>query len=153
MGVDTETVTDRGSSNIVLAVTLFLLLAGIGLSVITWWFWRNTHPDPEALAPLDVMSGRRFRDHGPIEQRRLLDAARPAPIAASDLEPPLIAPDVVENVEAEWVVVEDELDDFSDGEVIDGVSDPEPYVADNEGEPSGPVDRGFAPPIDPLLGR
>jgi hypothetical protein len=155
MGVDTETVTDRGSSNIVLAVTLFLVVAGIGLSVITWWFWRNTHPDPEALAPLDIMSGRKFRDHGPIEQRRLLDAARPDTTTTSDLEPPIVVNDTTENVDDEWVDVDDEDDDFFRGGDLDlDTGRPvEPDVADVEDEFFDLVDRAVPPPIDPLLGR
>lgn len=143
MGVDTQTVSDRGSSNVVLAVTLFLILAGIGLSVVTWWFWRNTHPDPEALAPLDVMSGRAFRDQGPIEQRRLLDAARPSGAIVDDMEPPIemvdepaLAEDFEDLAFSEFDDSDDEFDDNFD----------EPYSAPEE-EP-----RRFVSPIDPLLG-
>lgn len=140
MGVDTETVTDRGSSNVVLAVTLFLIVAGCALSVITWWFWRNTHPDPEALAPLDVMSARSFRDQGPIEQRRLLDSARPTTVDVAEMEPPL---------EVEPVAIDDEPlfeDDFfaesvDDEPVFEGFAVDEPESAPSLG------------PIDPLLGR
>ncbi len=140
MGVDTETVTDRGSSNVVLAVTLFLIVAGCVLSVITWWFWRNTHPDPEALGPLDVMSARSFRDQGPIEQRRLLDSARPSAVAASDMQPPL---------EVESLVLEDEPmfeDVFFDDVPVGSESFDE--ASGDDPEPVRPLG-----PIDPLLGR
>ena len=140
MGVDTETVTDRGSSNVVLAVTLFLIVAGCALSVITWWFWRNTHPDPEALAPLDVMSARSFRDQGPIEQRRLLDSARPTTLAVAEMEPPL---------EVEPAAIDDEPlfeDDFF-AESVDDEPVFEEFAVD---EPEAAPSLG---PIDPLLGR
>lgn len=75
--IDTESVSDSGSSFTVLAVTLVLVALGITLMAVTVWFWRLTRPDPEALAPLSVMSDRGFFRRGPIEQRRALDAARP----------------------------------------------------------------------------
>jgi hypothetical protein len=139
MGVDTETVSDRGSSNVVLAVTIFLILAGIGLSIVTWWFWRNTHPDPEALAPLDVMSARDFRDRGPIEQRRLLDAARPSAVAVDEMEAPIeLTEEPLEPVSFEELVVFEDEDDLVDFDEPMRVPDEEP--------------RRGASPIDPLLG-
>ena len=143
MGVDTQTVSDRGSSNVVLAVTLFLILAGVGLSVVTWWFWRNTHPDPEALAPLDVMSGRAFRDQGPIEQRRLLDAARPSGAVVDDMEPPIEIVDEPAMVDDFEELAFSEFDD-NDDEFDDDDHDSYP---DLEEEP-----RRVVSPIDPLLG-
>lgn len=143
MGVDTQTVSDRGSSNVVLAVTLFLILAGVGLSVVTWWFWRNTHPDPEALAPLDVMSGRAFRDQGPIEQRRLLDEARPSGAVVDDMEPPIEMvdePAMVDDFEDFAISEFDDKDDVFDD------NDHDSYP-DLEEEP-----RRVVSPIDPLLG-
>jgi len=104
--IDTESVSDAGSSNVVLVVTLALIVLGIGLLGITVWFWRATRPDPEALGPLVAMSDRGFATLGPIERRRVLDAARPAQI------PNRVAP-----------VAED------DGSVVDGESGREPDVA------------------------
>ena len=79
-GIDTQRVSDTGSSVTVLTVTILLVVAGIALSVVTIWFWRTTRPDPEALGPLTVMSRRDWRERGPIERRRLLDEARPTQI-------------------------------------------------------------------------
>jgi hypothetical protein len=75
--LDTETISDTGSSTTVLVVTLLLVAFGVGLAVVTAWFWRQTAPDPDALGPLSVMSRRRFVSLGAIEQRRLMDEARP----------------------------------------------------------------------------
>lgn len=146
MGVDTETVTDRGSSNVVLAVTLFLILAGCALSVITWWFWRNTHPDPEALAPLDVMSARSFREQGPIEQRRLLDSARPTATIAAEMDPPL-------EVESEPVDEEPWFEDDFVTEAFDDEVVSDDIFVSEEDEVDQPGTMRPVGPIDPLLGR
>lgn len=82
--LDTETISDTGSSTTVLVVTLVLVAFGVGLSAVTAWFWRQTAPDPDALGPLAVMSRRRFASLGAIEQRRLMDEARPGFVAAAE---------------------------------------------------------------------
>ena len=47
-GVDTNTITDSASTNTVLVVTGLLLAFGVGMAVLTVWYWRSTHPDPES---------------------------------------------------------------------------------------------------------
>ena len=167
--IDTESVSDSGSSNTVLAVTVALILLGVGLLVVTAWFWRSTRPDPEALGPLVAMSDRRFVTLGPIEKRRALDEARPAP------ETNEVAPVVVDDEPADD---EPSVDDFgNDAEPIDElidelevesvavVLDDEPEIdvptvvdePDSEIEPEDEpdaVDHEPTPrprPIDPLL--
>ena len=76
-GVDTNTITDSGSTNTVLLVTALLALAGLVMAGLTVWYWRGTKPDPEALGPLVTMSRRGFATLDPIEQRRQLDRLRP----------------------------------------------------------------------------
>ncbi len=136
--IDTESVSDAGSSNTVLAVTIALIVLGVGLLGLTTWFWQVTRPDPEALGPLVAMSGRRFAALGPIEKRRALDGARPASPATE------IAP-----------VVDDEPvnDDKPVIEFAPVVDDP---VIDHESvdDESAGVDHEPTPavrPIDPLL--
>lgn len=77
LGIDTTTVTDTGSARVVLIVTVFLVLLGAALAVLTFQLWKSTKPDPEALGPLVEMSGRKFYKLDAIEQRQRLDVARP----------------------------------------------------------------------------
>lgn len=65
--LDTTEVTDSGSTRTVLAITVLLLLAAVALAGITFWYWKNTVPDPEALASLADMSESRTR---PWSRRR-----------------------------------------------------------------------------------
>ena len=76
--VETTTVSDSGNTLVVLLVTLFLVLAGVALTVVAVWYWRSTIPDPESLGPLHQMSSRRFTSLEPVEQRRALDSLRPS---------------------------------------------------------------------------
>lgn len=150
-GIETESVSDSGSSNVVLAVTVLLVVAGIALSVVTVWFWRNSRPDPDALGPLLVMSERKFFEVGPIEQRRRLDRARPG----VDPEPSGSADDAVvasandaddrvfEELDDPDLLVE-EFDEFEFDEF-----DEDPVEATDE----PPFEGSPAAPIDPLLGR
>ena len=129
LGLDTTTVSDAGSTRIVVLVTLSLIALGIGLGVLNIWFWRKTKPDPEALGPLVEMSSRKFADLELIEQRHRLDQLRPSLVASSmsellpvveppipiDDEPQEVLPEIVEEVaindidwdDDEWPDVDD----------------------------------------------
>lgn len=115
--IDTESVSDAGSSNVVLAVTVALVVLGSALLVVTAWFWRSTRPDPDALGPLVVMSERRFATLGPIERRRTLDGARPG---SSPEDEPATAGQAVE---VETVIVEMPDDDIEIDDVEDEDTD------------------------------
>lgn len=54
--LDTTKVSDSGSTATVLIITVLLVMAALVLAVITVWYWRNTVPDPEALASLADLS-------------------------------------------------------------------------------------------------
>ena len=96
LGLDTTTVSDAGSTRIVVLVTLSLIALGIGLGVLNIWFWRKTKPDPEALGPLVEMSSRKFAELELIEQRHRLDQLRPSLVASSKIEPlPVMQPPIV----------------------------------------------------------
>lgn len=136
--IDTESVSDSGSSNTVLAVTLALVVLGVALIGVTTWFWRATRPDPEALGPLLVMSDRDFARRGPIEQRRSLDAARPS---ATVVEEPIDEPLVGDG--DEMPAPDDDWDEIGDADEA-SVDAP----AEDIDESSSPGSR----PIDPLLG-
>ena len=146
--IDTESVSDAGSSNVVLAVTVALVVLGSALLIVTAWFWRSTRPDPDALGPLVVMSERRFATLGPIERRRTLDGARPG---SSPEDEPATAGQAVE---VETVIVEmpdddieiddvedEDTDDVEDGDIEDEDDD---VVVEREIEPRPRS-------IDPLL--
>ena len=95
LGLDTTTVSDAGSTRIVVLVTLLLIALGIGLGVLNIWFWRKTKPDPEALGPLVEMSSRKFAELALIEQRHRLDQLRPSLVASSKIEPlPVMQPPI-----------------------------------------------------------
>lgn len=59
-----------------------LVLFGIALAVFTYYYWKSARPEPEALAPLEVMSAKKFATTDPLNQQRLLDEARPEGMAA-----------------------------------------------------------------------
>ena len=118
LGLDTTTVSDAGSTRIVVLVTLSLIALGIGLGVLNIWFWRKTKPDPEALGPLVEMSSRKFAELELIEQRHRLDQLRPSLVASSKIAPlpvmqlPIVLEDKPQEVVTEIVedVVINEID-------------------------------------------
>jgi|GEM_PF-426932 len=146
--IDTESVSDAGSSNTVLAVTIALLVLGVGLLAVTVWFWRVTRPDPDALGPLIAMSDRRFAALGPIEKRRVLDGARPK-------DPPGEVAPVVADAEP---VPDDAHHESLDDNDNDPVVDDEPENVDEwdidesaDGLPELDDVDTTSRPIDPLL--
>ncbi len=167
--IDTESVSDAGSSITVLVVSLALVALGLALLAVTIWFWRLTRPDPDALGPLVVMSDHDFFQRGPIEQRRSLDAARPgamvieAPLDAAvveladavDVEQQVDPDDDNGNDVAEDLADNDVSDDLADGELLEFVE-----VLDVETESQAPDEMvvenstdedARRSPIDPLL--
>lgn len=56
-------------------VALSLIAVGLGLSVLTWWFWSTARPEPVSLAPLEVMGDRRFANASEAEQQVMLESA------------------------------------------------------------------------------
>ena len=144
--IDTESVSDAGSSNVVLAVTVALVVLGSALLVVTAWFWRSTRPDPDALGPLVVMSERRFATLGPIERRRTLDGARPG---SSPDDEPATGGQAVETVIVETPDDDIEIDDIE----IDDVED-EDIVVVEDVDDDVDMEREIEPrprSIDPLL--
>lgn len=182
-GIDTRSVGDTGSSVVVLVVAMALVAAGVALTGITVWFWRSTRPDPEALAPLVVMSSKRWRLGNPIERRQALDVARPGstvdvlePVADESLtDEPLTDDAVTQTPVADEVVANSEIPagirteipaeipveiafapDEPVAQATDGVFDDldeDSDLYDDDPVNSGPIERGGSSPIDPLLGR
>lgn len=76
---------DPGSTRLVYAIVIVLALGGIALAWFAWWLLKTTRPDPELLAPLEAIEGRRWRRLDPAGRRRLLDELRPE--GAEPLDP------------------------------------------------------------------
>ena len=53
-----------------------MIVVGGGLVGVTIWFWNAARPDPEVLAPLEIMGDRNFVMASDAEKVRLLDAVR-----------------------------------------------------------------------------
>jgi hypothetical protein len=68
---------DPDSTRTVLAVIALLVVMGVGLVMLAFWLRRETRPDPELLAPLELMDQRAWRNGDPVWQRRRLDEVRP----------------------------------------------------------------------------
>jgi hypothetical protein len=71
-----SSINDTASTRRIQLMAGGLAVLGIGLIGITVWFWRSTRPEPEALAPLEMMGRRRWRQLDTIEQRHRLDDVR-----------------------------------------------------------------------------
>ena len=121
LGLDTTSVSDAGSTRIVVIVTLLLIGLGIGLGILNIWFWRKTKPDPEALGPLVEMSSRKFAALGLIEQRHRLDQLRPSLVSAPSAEPlPVMQAPIILDEEPQEID-EDVIDDLVIDEEVDQV--------------------------------
>ena len=55
---------------------LAMISIGAGLVAVTVWFWNAARPDPEVLAPLEIMGDRVFVKANEKEKTRLLNAVR-----------------------------------------------------------------------------
>ena len=84
---------------IVTVISAVLILGGIGLFGLTIWFWRTSRPEPEALAPLEIMSERAYLKSKGVDRAFLLNMVRPTSTSedlpgALQHEPVNIAPDI-----------------------------------------------------------
>ena len=59
------------------AISLGMVALGIALFVVTIRFWRSAGEDPEVLAPLEVMSDRRFARADEPARVEILNSVRP----------------------------------------------------------------------------
>ena len=53
-----------------------MIIIGVGLAAVTVWFWNAAQPDPEVLAPLEIMGDREFVKASEKEKARLLNAVK-----------------------------------------------------------------------------
>lgn len=85
---------DPDGTRTVAAIVALLVAIGVALAALAVWIFRSTRPDPELLAPLEVMGERAWRRSDPVWQRRRLDEVRPAgatPLVPSAAPPQLDA--------------------------------------------------------------
>ena len=83
---------DPGSSRLVYAMVIGLVVVGIGLILLAVWILRQTRPDLDVLAPLERMGDGDWKKRDPSTQRRMLDEVRPEgaqPLAAEPPPPPI----------------------------------------------------------------
>lgn len=85
------TIGDPDGTRTVTSIVALLVALGLGLLLLAVWIFRTTRPDPELLAPLEVMGERAWRRGDPVWQRRRLDELRPA--AAKPLAPSVAPPE------------------------------------------------------------
>ncbi len=71
-------VGDADSTRTVWAIIALLVVMGLALVMLAFWVRRTTRPDPEFLAPLELMDDRSWRRGDAVWQRRRLDEVRPA---------------------------------------------------------------------------
>lgn len=70
---------------IVTIISYLLIVGGIALIGLTVWFWKNSRPEPRALARLEVMSERAYRKSKGVDRLFLLKMAeREAMESSSD---------------------------------------------------------------------
>ena len=93
--IEQVAVGDQSSTRIVYAVVAALALIGVALIVLATWLVRQTRPDPELLAPLELMDDKRWRRRDPAQRRRELDDVRPE--GARPVDPEKSPPDLDED--------------------------------------------------------
>lgn len=71
-------IRDDAANRTVVMLVIGLVVLGVALLAITFWFWRTSRPEHPALGPLEVMGSERFWRRDAVEQLELLDSARPA---------------------------------------------------------------------------
>jgi hypothetical protein len=69
-------------------VAISLLLLAAGLAALTIWFWTTARPEPEALAPLEIMSQGEFAHSDEETRKQMLNSVRAIPV----IETPPVAP-------------------------------------------------------------
>lgn len=124
-----------------------LVLFGIGLAVFTYYYWKSARPEPEALAPLEVMSAKKFATTDPLNQQRLLDEVRPEGMAAPKETVRMAMHAVVmatqaEKIEAARIAAEREERERLAAE----------RGGDHDSDPDDDLPTRANAPIDPLLG-
>jgi hypothetical protein len=143
----TATVGDPSRTRTVYAAVLFLVALAIVLVVVAMWLVRVTRPDPEVLAPLELMGTRSWRRADPVGQRRLLDDARPA--GAQPLDPAAPPPSTDAAFDAGPTVMG--FDDLASDPEPEPEPDPEPVVPQPEPEHPPEPEPEHPPEPEPVV--
>jgi hypothetical protein len=70
-----------------------LLVLAVGLAALTSWFWITGRPEPEALAPLEIMSQAEFVNSDEETRKQMLNSVRAVPVIAT---PPVASTSVAQ---------------------------------------------------------
>ena len=69
-------------------IAMSLLVVAAGLASATVWFWESARPEPDSLAPLEVMSQRDFAQADDVERKQMLNSVRAMPVIDRPAESP-----------------------------------------------------------------
>ena len=138
---------DPGSSRLVYAMVIGLVVVGIGLILLAVWILRQTRPDLEVLAPLERMGDGDWKKRDPSTQRRMLDEVRPEgaqPVAAEPLPPP---------IDSDFDQAGHEVASFSDlGPGLGGAAPAPTSERTDAGDSDDAADQVAAEPVDETPG-
>ena len=62
------------------SIAMSLLVVAAGLASATVWFWKSARPEPDSLAPLEVMSQRDFAQADDAVRKQMLNSVRAMPV-------------------------------------------------------------------------
>ncbi len=138
-------------------VGALLVLFGLVIVAFTVWYWRTAKPEPEALAPLEMMSARRFAGADPMSQQRLLDEVRPEGSSAPKETVRMVMQAVVmatqaEKIEAARIVAEREEREKAKAARRESGEAIEEWVQGGDDHVDDDLPTRANAPIDPLLG-
>ena len=144
--VATGTFEDPANARIIYLAVGGLLLLAVLLGVGTWWWWRSAKVEHPVLAPLEVMSTRKFEKADFTEQQRQLDDVR---AAGADLGDAASSP--AEPVDLERVLDRDDPPHFDD--LAEPTATPEPAVLESAVEEPAVVEPVGEQPVveEPLV--
>jgi hypothetical protein len=114
--------TDPAHERLIWLAAGGLVVLGVGLAVLTWFWWRSTKGEHAALAPLEVMGDRSWSKLTHVEQTRRLEGVRLR--GEGDVEP--------DPAPAEPVDLDEALRSFQPG--FDDLRDEPAPSTPNEGE-------------------
>lgn len=148
------TVGDPEGTRTITSIVALLVAIGLALVMIAIWLFKTTRPDPDLLAPLEMMGERKWRRSDPVWQRRRLDSLRPE--GAEPLEPVTAPPDIDEAFDLGPTASGfDDLHDADDEDRTDGTGGP--GVADSPGvdvgDGRGPIALDSEPPTPEQMER
>lgn len=60
-------------------IAVSLLVVAIGVATVTIWFWISARPEPQSLAPLEIMGEREFAQADDDTRKLMLNSVRAVP--------------------------------------------------------------------------